>query len=185
MHHCPADVRLLAPPCRDRGIRQRLTAALPVADLEEVSTSAARARPSQLIRSLPSAPGVLIDASLPPVVLVPDAEMPLPHIMAAVQRLQRQVYLLLMPPQKHLAQLRSVPALAGLFVAALRTRVAAGQSLVLSGIGAGGVVAHEMAVQLQRAGEQVRTKVALKLNPRSCFPLLAACVYLRLTLHVL
>jgi hypothetical protein len=83
--------------------------------------------------------------------------MPLPHIMAAVQRLQRQVYLLLMPPQKHLAQLRSVPALASLFVAAVRTRVAAGQTLVLSGIGAGGVVAHEMTVQLQRAGEQVRS----------------------------
>jgi surfactin synthase thioesterase subunit len=75
--------------------------------------------------------------------------------MAALQRLQRQVYLLLMPPQKHLAQLRSVPALASLFLAAIRTRVPAGQTLVLSGIGAGGVVAHEMAVQLQRAGEQV------------------------------
>jgi hypothetical protein len=146
----------VSPPHRDRGIRQRLTAALPVADLEEVSTTAARARPSQIIRSLPPAQGVLIDTSLPPVVLVPDAEMPLPHIMAAVQWLQRQVYLLLMPPQKHLAQLRCVPALASLFVAAVRTRVPAGQTLVLSGIGAGGVVAHEMAVQLQRAGEQVR-----------------------------
>lgn len=142
--------------CRDRGLRQRLTAALPVADLQEVATTAQRARPSQLIRLLPPAAGTLADPSLPPVLLVPDAEMPLPHIMAALQRLQRQVYMLLMPPQKHMAQLRSVAALAGLFVAAVKSRVPAGHQLVLAGIGAGGVVAHEMAVQLQRAGEQVR-----------------------------
>jgi thioesterase domain-containing protein len=88
------------------------------------------------------------------VVLVPDAEMPLPDVMAALQRLPRQVYMLLMPPMKQMAQLRTVASLADLFCAAIRSTVPPGP-LVLAGIGAGGVVAHEMAVQLQQAGHQV------------------------------
>jgi thioesterase domain-containing protein len=81
--------------------------------------------------------------------------MPLPDIVAALQRLPRQVYALLMPPLKQLSQLHTVASLAELFCAAIRSTVPQGP-LVLAGIGAGGVVAHEMAVQLQRAGQQVR-----------------------------
>lgn len=155
--------------CRDVGIRQRLTAGMPVADLEEVAVTAARARPAQLIRPLQPAPAAtaaasgssryspapLVDPSLPPVVLVPDAEVPLPDIVAALQRLSRQVYVLLMPPMKQMAQLRTVASLADLFCQAIRSTVPPGP-LVLAGVGAGGVVAHEMAVQMQRAGHQVR-----------------------------
>jgi hypothetical protein len=153
---------------RDRGIRQRLTAGMPVADLEEVAVTASRARPAQLIRPLqPAAAAVtaaasgrrtspvpLADPSLPPVVVVPDAEVPLPDIVAALQRLPRQVYVLLMPPLKQMAQLRTVASLAELFCQAIRSTVPPGP-LVLAGVGAGGVVAHEMAVQMQRAGHQV------------------------------
>jgi len=139
---------------------------MPVADLESVAVTAARARPAQLIRPLqPAAASAtgssrhsaapLADPSLPPVVVVPDAEMPLPDVMAALQRLPRQVYMLLMPPLEQMAQLRSVSALADLFCAAVHSTVPAGP-LVVAGIGAGGVVAHEMAVQLQKAGQQVR-----------------------------
>jgi thioesterase domain-containing protein len=96
----------------------------------------------------------LVDPSLPSVVLVPDAEVPLPDIVAALQRLPRQVYVLLMPPLKQMAQLRTVAALAELFCQAIRSTVAPGP-LVLAGVGAGGVVAHEMAVQMQRAGHEV------------------------------
>lgn len=156
---------MLSCACRDRGVRQRLTAGMPVADLESVAVTAARARPAQLIRPLqPAAASAagssrysaapLADPSLPPVVVVPDAEVPLPDVMAALQRLPRQVYMLLMPPLKQMAQLRSVSALAELFCAAVRSTVLAGP-LVVAGIGAGGVVAHEMAVQLQKAGQQV------------------------------
>ena len=94
----------------------------------------------------------LPDASLTPLVVVPGAEMPLPHLTAALEQMGRCVYVLAMPPQKQMAQLRSVPALAALWVAAVRTRVPAGVPVLLAGIGAGGVVAHEMAVQLQLAG---------------------------------
>lgn len=59
-----------------------------------------------------------------------------------------------MPPQKQLAQLRSVGSLATLWCASVRTRIPSGP-VVLAGIGAGGVVAHEMAVQMQRSGQQV------------------------------
>jgi len=129
--------------------------------MEKVSVTATRARPAQLIRQLPKAAGAsLADPSLPPMVLVTDAEMPLEHLMSALQRLPRQLLVLLFPPQKHMAQLRSVSALANLFVAAVRTRVATGP-LVLAGIGAGGVVAYEMAVQLQQAGEQVGQHASL------------------------
>lgn len=163
--------------CRDRGIRQRLTAGMPVADLETVAVTASRARPAQLIRHLqpagasaasgsrrhyspttPAAP--LPDPSLPSVVVVPDAEMPLPDIMAALQRLPRHVYMLLMPPMKQMAQLRTVASLASLFCAAIRSTVPPGP-LVIAGVGAGSVVAHEMAVQLQRAGGQVRAMVGV------------------------
>lgn len=137
-----------------------------MADLDTVAVTAARARPSQLIRLLqaPAAampnrrsyntPAPLADPSLPPVVVVPDAEMPLPDVFAALQRLPRQVYVLLMPPLKQMSQLRTVASLAELFCAAIRSTVPHGP-LVLAGIGAGGVVAHEMAVQLQRSGQQV------------------------------
>lgn len=142
---------------------------MPVADLDTVAVTAARARPVQLIRQLQpaaastaaAAPGrrysaaPLADPSLPPVVVVQDAEMSLPDVMAALQRLPRRVYMLLMPPLKQMAQLRTVASLADLFVAAIRSTVPPGP-LVLAGIGAGGVVAHEMAVQLQRAGQEVR-----------------------------
>lgn len=158
--------------CRDRAIRQRLTAGMPVADLDTVAVTAARARPAQLIRQLQppataaparrhhpsSRTAPLADPSLPPVVVVPDAEMDLPDVMAALQLLPRQVYMLLMPPLKQMAQLRSVASLAELFCAAVRSTVPPGP-LVLAGVGAGGVVAHEMAVQLQRAGWQVRPAV--------------------------
>lgn len=151
---------------RDSRLRERLTAALPVADLEQVSATAARARPAQLIRQLwlqatgagGSVSRPLPDASLTPLVVVPDAEMPLPHLTAALEQMGCCVYVLAMPPQKQMAQLRSVPALAALWVAAVRTRVPAGVPVLLAGIGAGGVVAHEMAVQLQLAGEQVRVQ---------------------------
>eukprot|EP00878_Enallax_costatus_P038093 GHUV01043246.1.p1 GENE.GHUV01043246.1~~GHUV01043246.1.p1 ORF type:complete len:215 (+),score=63.21 GHUV01043246.1:59-703(+) len=141
---------------RDANIRQRLTAALPQADFDQVSATAARARPAQLVKPLQPAPdqAALVDPSLPAVVLVPDAEMSLTHILPAMQRLQHQVYLLLMPPQKHLAQLRSVDALASLWCASVRSRVPSGP-VILAGVGPGGVVAHEMAVQLQCSGTEV------------------------------
>jgi hypothetical protein len=152
---------------RDRGIRQQLTAGMPVADLEEVAVTAARARPAQLIRPLQHAATTtaaaagrrysfapLADPSLPPVVLVPDAEVPLPDIVAALQRLPRRVYVLLMPPLKQMAQLRTAASLAELFCQAVRSTVLPGP-LVLAGVGAGGVIAHEMAVQMQRAGHEV------------------------------
>lgn len=140
--------------CRDARIRQRLTAALPQADLDQVSLTVSR--PAQLIRTLPAAAdrASLVDPSLPPVVVVPDAEMSLPHILSAVENMQHQGYLLHMPPQKHLAQLRSVSSLATLWCAAIRSKIPSGP-VVLVGIGAGGVVAHEMAVQMQRSGQQV------------------------------
>jgi thioesterase domain-containing protein len=80
--------------------------------------------------------------------------MHLPDVTTALQRLPHAVFTLLMPPMKQMAQLRSVEALAQLFVAAIHTRVPTGP-VVIAGIGAGGVVAHEIAVQLQRAGRQV------------------------------
>jgi thioesterase domain-containing protein len=86
--------------------------------------------------------------------LVPDAEVPLPDIVAALQRLPRRVYVLLMPPLKQMAQLRTVASLAELFCQAVRSTVLPGP-LVLAGVGAGGVIAHEMAVQMQRAGHEV------------------------------
>lgn len=159
----PQGVNLLTPiacVCRDANIRQRLTAALPQADLDQVSATAARARPAQLIKPCQPAldQALLVDPSLPPVVLVPDAEMCLTHILPAMQRLQQQVYLLLMPPQKQLAQLRSVDALASLWCASVRSRIPSGP-VVLAGVGPAGVVAHEMAVQLQRSGTEVGTKI--------------------------
>lgn len=173
--------------CRDRGIRQRLTAGMPVADLEQVAVTAARARPAQLIRPLQPAAATtaaasgrrysaapLADPSLPPVVLVPDAEVPLPDIVAALQRLPRQVYVLLMPPLKQMAQLRTVASLAELFCQAIRSTVPPGP-LVLAGVGAGGVVAHEMAVQMQRSGHQVRLLLLLLLLGHYCSNCLLCC----------
>lgn len=152
-----------------------------MADLEEVAVTASRARPTQLIRPLQPAAAAtaaasgrrassvpLADPSLPPVVVVPDAEIPLPDIVAALQRLPRQVYVLLMPPLKQMAQLRTVSSLADLFCQAVRSTVPPGP-LVLAGVGAGGVVAHEMAVQMQRAGHQVGMLRSL------LAPLLARC----------
>ena len=72
----------------------------------------------------------------------------------AVQRLPRRVYVLLMPPLKQMAQLRTAASLAELFCQAVRSTVLPGP-LVLAGVGAGGVIAHEMAVQMQRAGHEV------------------------------
>lgn len=148
--------------CRDATIRHRLTAALPQVDLDQVSNSATRARPAQLIRQLPPVGGQapLTDHSLPPLFLVPDAEMFLPDIMSALQHMQRQVYLLSMPPQKHMAQLRSVEMLASLWCSAIRSKATSGP-VVVAGIGTGGVIAHEIAVQLQRSGVQVRPQTLL------------------------
>jgi hypothetical protein len=140
----------------DTRLRDRLTGGLPMANLSSVSrTAAGRIRPATLISRLVHAPGVLPDTSLAPLVLLLDAEPYQVDLLEAVAALPREVYLLDLPPRQQLAKLRSVPALAGVLRAAVRSKLPRGP-YVLAGSGAAGVVMHEVAVQLQSAGEQVR-----------------------------
>jgi hypothetical protein len=132
-----------------------------MANFSSVSrTATGRIRPATLISRLVHAPGVLPDTSLAPLVLLLDAEPYQVDLLEAVAGLPREVYLLDLPPRQQLSRLRSVPALAGVLRAAVRSKLPRGP-YVLAGSGAAGVVMHEVAVQLQSAGEQVRHRTQL------------------------
>ncbi|KIY94328.1 type I polyketide synthase [Monoraphidium neglectum] len=163
----------------DADIRQRLASALPVADLQQLALASgggAPLRPGTLVRPLsrPSPPlGVSTpesrasatsagaqaarigsDPGLLPLIVVPGADATLPDLAEALGQLPRSCYALDLPPRRHLARLRTVPALAAVLVQALREAAPPGP-WVVAGVGLGGAVAHELAVQLQRAGERV------------------------------
>lgn len=146
-------------PRSDAAIRQRLASALPVADLEQIAggsgSVAAPVRPAQLLRPLSNPPSSPRAPRLAPLIIIPDADGQLPDLGEALEKLPRRSFVIDYPPRRHLARLRSVVALAGVLAQAVRDAAPPGP-YVIAGVGLGGVVAHEVAVQLQRSGEQVR-----------------------------
>jgi hypothetical protein len=117
----------------------------------------------------PPSPGLLRSASglppasfpgLLPLIIVPDADASMQELAAALATLPRRVFAADLPPRRHLAQLRSVAALAAVLVQGVAAAVGPGPYAV-AGVGAGGVIAHELAAQLQRAGQQVRGWVGI------------------------
>jgi hypothetical protein len=149
------------PPARsDAAIRQRLASALPVADLQQIAAAGPGAgaplKPWQLLRPVPGAPpGAPFDAAAPPLLVVPGADAGLPDLWEALCRLPRRAFVLDLPPRRHLARLRSVPELARVLAQAVLAAAPPGP-WALAGVGLGGGVAHELAGQLQKAGQQVR-----------------------------
>ena len=143
-------------PCRDTNVRARLTGAtVPIANLNTLGSAAEqRFRPAQLISCVNTRPQPA-DPSLAPIILVGDADPYMPELMHALGQLPRAVYLVSLPPERQLAGLRSCRALAGLMLAAGQSKVPRGPCVV-AGVGAGGVVAHELALQLHNQGHEVR-----------------------------
>lgn len=94
--------------------------------------------------------------------MVPGADASLGDLLEALEKLPRGCYVLDLPPRRHLAKMRTPAALAGVLaqaVLAAAPGVAGGGAVAVAGVGLGGVVAHELAVQLTRAGVQVRFSV--------------------------
>ena len=159
----------------DAAIRDRLASALPFSDIDRLGGGGAGGaggagtpgggplRPAHLLRPLPRAAGVDAAAAsrLAPLIVVPGADPALPELHGALARLQRRAFCLELPPRRHLARLRSVPALAALFAQAVleglpsAATAASGGAIAIAGVGLGGAVAHELAAQLQRAGRRV------------------------------
>lgn len=151
-----------APPRRsDAAIRERLAAALPFNDIEAMASPSALpggapTRPAHLLRPLARPPTPRGGAVAPaPLIVVPDADASLGDLADALSRLGRRAYALDLPPRRHLARLRTVGELAGLLAQAVLDGAPPGP-YVIAGVGMGGVVAHELAAQLQRAGQQAR-----------------------------
>lgn len=138
---------------------------MPVASMERMASSAGRLKPHQLITRLaPAAATATVPATAEPLILVPDAEPYPPELLEALAALPRPVWRLALPPGKQLSELRSVGALAALLAAAIKSTLPTGPYL-LAGAGVGGVVAHEVAAQLQAAGEQVPALLLLDPTP--------------------
>jgi hypothetical protein len=149
---------------RDTNVRARLTGAtVPIANLSTLGSAAEqRFRPAQLISSI-SIRAQPTDPSLAPIILVGDADPFMPELMHALCHLPRAVYLVSLPPVRQLAGLRSCRALAGVMLAAVQSKVPRGPCVV-AGIGAGGVVAHELALQLNQQGHEVRGDDVMNAN---------------------
>lgn len=198
-------------PRSNAAIRQRLAAALPIADLERMSganliaTPVGPLRPAQLLRPLSrpvsAGPGARPLALALPLIVIPgkrggrgidrlearrmpapsggrpgaparparplrplsrsaDADASMPQLAAALGGLPRRAYAVDLPPRRHLARLRTVQALAGVLAQAVLEGAPAAVYIV-AGVGMGGVVAHEVAAQLQRAGAQVGVAAGL------------------------
>lgn len=95
---------------------------------------------------------------LAPPPLAPDADSSMPELAAALGALPRRAYAVDLPPRRHLAHLRTVQALAGVLAQAVLEGAPATGAYIVAGVGMGGVVAHEVAAQLQLAGAQVRVR---------------------------
>jgi hypothetical protein len=157
----PPSPRPPLPPRSDAAIRQRLASALPVADLQQIAATGPGAgaplKPWQLLRPAlgPPSGGSAPDPAAPPLLVVPGADPALSDLWKALGQLPRRTFILDLPPRRHLARLRSVPELARVLAQAVLAAAPPGPWAV-AGAGLGGAIAHELAAQLQQAGQQVR-----------------------------
>ena len=149
-------------PASDAAIRDRFAAALPFNDLEQMAAAApggapgGPSRPAHLLRPLTRPPTPPGGAPPPPaLIVVPDADASLGDLAGALAALGRRAYALDLPPRRRLARLRSVRELAALLARAVLEGAPPGP-YAIAGVGMGGVVAHELAAQLQAAGQQAR-----------------------------
>lgn len=150
--------------CSDTSLHQRLSHALPLADIQQMARSVSRLMPAQLIKAISASP----DASLPPIIFIPDGDGFMPQLISQLSKLQHPCFMLSYPGQQHLATMKSLSSLAAVLCAAIKTCLPKGP-YVLAGIGFGGVVAYEVSLQLQAAGNEVSTLAVDALHQDCCY----------------
>ncbi|CAD7696942.1 unnamed protein product, partial [Ostreobium quekettii] len=138
---------------KDDNLRHRLQGALPWVDEEDLakaSTASSSTLPAIIRLNNPSASG----SALPPLFVVHDAAGGLGGMRGAFSHMERPCYGLLLQEATLKASLQTVPDLAALYLAAIRSRRARGP-YVIGGVGMGCVIAYEVAAQLQARREVV------------------------------
>lgn len=147
----------------DGGLRSRLAAALPAAEVAGAAADSSVLRPEQLVTQLntTAATSTISSTDLAPVFVIGADPALQPELAAALAQLRRPCYGLALPPSRHMTELRTAPSLAALYCAAIKGRRPAGP-YVIAGVGMAAAVAYEVAVQLQGVGEDVPVLLLLE-----------------------
>jgi thioesterase domain-containing protein len=143
---------------KDPSLRQRLETAMPYASADGVDSALAAAAngATQAVAPLNPAAKQQHDDTTPSLIVCCDANGTLGGLEDIIASLDLPVFIVRVPANEELWESADIPELATVAVKLLqRALPSTARELILSGVGFGGVLAHEIAIQLDAVSDRV------------------------------